>query len=171
MREIEIKILEIDLPSTISKLEKLGAKKTFEGEMSAIYYDYEDRSLSGKGRLLRLRKKGEKSELTFKEKITQTDAKVMDELEVIVDDFDLTQAILKKLGLKEVKSAQKYRISYSIGAVHFELDTLPGIPTFLEIEAPSLDILKSYVLKLGYSMKDAKPWSGKDVLKYYDRST
>ena len=39
MKEIEVKILEIDVASIKKKLDSLGAKKVFEGELTASYYD------------------------------------------------------------------------------------------------------------------------------------
>ena len=63
----------------------------------------------------------------------------------------------------------KKRISYVLGDIRFEIDTYEGIPTFLEIEAPSEEILEEMVLKLGFSMKDTKPWNGKKVWKHYGK--
>lgn len=40
MQEIEIKILEVDVSSITQKLESWVAKKFFEGEVDASYYDF-----------------------------------------------------------------------------------------------------------------------------------
>ena len=169
MREVEVKILEINTEEVIQKLQKFGAEKTFEGPIEAFYYDFENKSLSQKDIVVRLRKRGELSELAVKEKISQKKAKIMDELEVIVSDFNSMYQILHKIGLRQVKSGKKYRVSYLLSPVHFDIDTIPGIPTFMEIEAPTLDEVKVYVEKLGYTMNDAKPWSGKDLLRHYKK--
>lgn len=170
MQEIEVKILEIDAPSITRKLESWGAKKVFEGEVNASYFDFSNGRLKDSNIFLRLRKKGSTVELTLKEKVEQEEAKIMQEYEVNLTNFETMQKILYGLGLKEIKNARKYRVSYLLDQVHFELDTLPGIPTFLEIEAPTLQGVQEYVQKLGFSWKDAKPWSGGDVLKYYEKN-
>ena len=53
---------------------------------------------------------------------------------------------------------------------HFDFDTYPHIPTFLEIEAPSKEKIKKYVKLFGYSMKEALPWSTKELFDYYGLS-
>jgi hypothetical protein len=45
MEEIEVKILEVNRKELEKKLIKLGAKKTFEGEISATFFDFKDRSI------------------------------------------------------------------------------------------------------------------------------
>ena len=119
--------------------------------------------------MLRLRKNPEEILLTFKEKISDKKIKVWKELEIKPDNFELLREILKEIGMKESKNYRKNRVSYAIGKVKFELDSMPGIPTFLEIEAPTQEKVKKFVEKLGFSMSDAKPWTGKDVLKYYGK--
>ena len=172
MMEIEVKILEIDVASVKQKLDSFGAKKIFEGEITASYYDFSNRKLRNEDLVLRLRKKSGKEqtvELTLKEKLSQVEAKIMEEYEVNVTDFEATQKILYGLGLREVKTARKQRVSYLLDDVHFDLDTFPGIPTFLEIESSTLELVQKYVTKLGFSMKEVKPWSGGDLLRYYEK--
>lgn len=170
MQEIEVKILGIDTPYIKQKLESWGAKKVFEGEVNASYFDFSNGRLKDHNIFLRLRKKGPTVELTLKEKVEQEEAKIMRECEVNVTNFEAMQKILYGLGLREIKVAKKHRISYLLDEAHFELDTFPGAPTFLEIEAPTIELVREYVQKLGFSMQDAKPWSGGDVLRYYEKS-
>ena len=170
MQEIEVKILEVDVSYITQKLESWGAKNVFDGEVNASYYDFSNGRLKDNNRFLRLRKKGSTVELTLKEKVEHEEAKIMQEYEVNVTDFEIMQKILYGLGLLEIKVARKHRTSYLLDEVHFELDTFPGIPTFLEIEASNMERVREYVQKLGYSMQDAKPWSGGDVLKYYEKN-
>lgn len=169
MQEIEVKILEVDTSYVTQKLESWGAKNVFDGEVNASYYDFSNGRLKDNNRFLRLRKKGSTVELTLKEKVEHEEAKIMQEYEVNVTDFEIMQKILYGLGLLEIKVARKHRTSYLLEEVHFELDTFPGIPTFLEIEASNMERVREYVLKLGYSMQDAKPWSGGDVLRHYEK--
>lgn len=169
MQEIEVKILEIDEEDVIEKLEKMGAKRVFEGDVETSYFDFDNRTLLLNSKVLRLRKIGEKTELTFKQRISNEEAKVMNELEVEVDDLESMRKILEELGLTEFRLARKHRITYVLGEIHFELDTFEELPTFLEIEAPSVGEIKKFVGKLGFTMKDARSWSGMDVLRYYGK--
>jgi adenylate cyclase class 2 len=168
MKEIEVKILEINVPEVVKRLEALGAKKVLDTVQEIIIYDNAEGTLS-KGQLLRLRKNGEVIELTYKKRISKEGTKISDEKEVHVSDFETTRKILQGIGLKEVRKTTKHRISYHLHGVGFEIDTYPGIPTFLEIETEDEKLLEEYVKKLGFTMKDAKPWTGKDVFKHYGK--
>ncbi|MFQ5620300.1 MAG: CYTH domain-containing protein, partial [Candidatus Nanoarchaeia archaeon] len=68
MREVEGKILEIDREVVIKKLEALGAKKIFEGELRAFYYDFPDGSIRKRHHHARLRKENDKVFLVYKVK-------------------------------------------------------------------------------------------------------
>lgn len=167
MEEIEIKILEINKDEVVKKLEKLGAKKIFDGDMCAVRFDYPNNEFEKQGKLIRLRKKAKKVELTYKERIPNSKAKSMQEFGVFVSSFEGMEEILKGIGFVEHGKIEKNRITYKLGDVHFEIDTMSGIPTFLEIEAPILDLISFYVKKLGFQENQVKPWSVKDVIEYY----
>ena len=167
MKEIEVKILNINVAQVTQRIGELGAIKVFEGEVTSQYFDFPDRRITLADKVLRLRRKGEITELTLKRKESHKEAKIMREYEVVVSDFEATRKIMGLMGLQAYKIADKHRASYHLGSIHFELDTLPGIPTFLEIEAQTLERLREYVAKLGFSMKDTVPWSWCEVLKFY----
>jgi len=169
MREIEVKFLEVNVDGLVRRLFELGAKRQFEGEIEAWYFDHDDSRLSGEKKSLRLRRKGDIGELTLKVEAGKGRGKEMDEYEVQFSNYGEMRQILERMGLKETRSMAKRRVSYSIGAVHFEFDTIPGIPTFLEIEAQEYGLIEQYASLLGLSMKDAKPWSGRDVLRHYNK--
>ena len=117
--------------------------------------------------MLRLRKRDGKFELGFKNLVSKEKAKIMEEFQVTVDDFDAMKDVFLNLGLKVILKIAKHRISYILDGVHFEIDTFEGIPALLEIEASNLKVIGKYVKKLGFSMKDAKPWSTDDVINHY----
>ncbi len=162
MKEIEVKILEIDVDSVIEKLKSLGAEKEKEVDILAFHYDVD-------GVSLRLRKVGDKVEFTSKKDIESENAKIREELEVEVDDFEKMSEILESIGFIEKIELRKKRISYVLEDVRFEIDTYEGIPTFLEIEVPNEEKLFEMVSKLGFSVSDTKPWSWKKVLKHYGK--
>ena len=89
MKEIEVKILDINPEEIRNKLLDLGAKRISKNKYSTIIFDFEDRRIRKSGELLRLRKAGDKIELTYKIRDEKdTDFKVMEELETTTGDFD-----------------------------------------------------------------------------------
>jgi len=95
MIETEVEIIEIDKEKVISKLLSLGAKKVFEGELSSVYLDTENKTLQNNKRRLRLRKKGQKIVLTFKKRLKWDEVRTAEEKEVEVDNFDNTISLLE----------------------------------------------------------------------------
>ncbi len=167
MKEIEVKILEIDKGALEKKLRALGAKKVFDGPVDVRLYDTPRGELNKRGIVVRLRKKGEGGEFTIKTDHGRTArAKSALEYETWVD-FTAMQKILSVLGFTECFRMKKHRIEYALGKVHFEIDKVPGIPWFLEIEAPSEKQISLWVKKLGYAQKDTKNWWWHEVLEHY----
>jgi adenylate cyclase class 2 len=169
MEEIEVKVLEIDKEKVVKKLLDLGAEKVFEGDIYALTYDFEDEYLTKSNSLIRLRKKGEKVFLTYKKGISTEGAKIMKELESEVGDFDDMNEMLNELNLKPIKEYKKKRTTYKLGDVLFEIDEYKGIPAYLEIEAPSVDVINKYIDKLGIDKNKVKSWTGKELLEHYNK--
>ncbi len=172
MKEIEVKILEIDVEETVRKIEQLGGVKTYDGEVITTYYDSQNKlqnNLDYQGRVLRLRRKDDRTEITYKEKLSDGQFKSMNEFETTIGDFKTMDTILWGIGFKPYRELTKRRISYSIGDVHFDIDTYNEFPTFLEIEAKTGNLVEEWVLKLGYTMNEAKPWTTRDVFKHYGK--
>jgi predicted adenylyl cyclase CyaB len=171
MAEVEVKFLDIDRQAMVARLVRLGARKVFDGEIYSENFDFSDRRIAKGGSVLRLRKKSEGknafAELTIKTKLSKRKAKISDETEFIVLDYGRARRALLSFGLRPVVTTRKHRLSFSLGEAHFEFDKVAGIPLFLEIESDSLSRLRKHVEKMGLSMKDAKPWSMRDVLRYY----
>ncbi|MCB9359209.1 CYTH domain-containing protein [Candidatus Woesearchaeota archaeon] len=169
MEEVEVKILDIDKKKIERKLLELGAEKVFEGKVDAVYFD--DGSL-GKGKTLRLRKLGDKVQLTYKENISRTIVKRVKEEETYLDDFDEALREFKALGFKMKRRIKKTRITYKLKdakkVVTFEIDKFSSIPYFLEIESEEKLIFK-YAKLLGFKRSQLKPWTGKDVFKHYGK--
>ncbi len=167
MQEVEVKFLEINTKEIIGKLKSLNAKKVFEGEIKAIFFDFPVDPLSKKQILVRLRKKGEKTELTIKETKDNKSVKIADETEVYTSNYKKTLKILNLLGLKELEHRPaKHRISYQLEDIHFEIDTFEGVPTFLEIEVDAVEKIEKAVSLIGLNIKDAKNWNGRKLLDY-----
>jgi len=171
MKEIEVKILEINRKKVEKTLTNLGAKKILDNDIQTIFFDFQDGKIIKAKDVLRLRKEDSKVELTYKKvRATQT-AKEAEEYSVDVSSLEEMQKILENLGLFETENMLKHRISYKLDNVRFDLDRYLGnysfIPEFMEIEANNTDLINQYAELLGFKSKDCLPWSTYDVIKYY----
>jgi adenylate cyclase, class 2 len=170
-KEIEVKILGIERSAIEKKLIALGAVKIFDDEITAFYYDFPDKSIRRRAETLRLREEGMKSVLTLKKDFGSTAAKIREEHEVEVSDFEKMKYLLENIGLRTWAEMKKHRTSYELGEVHFEIDTyqdaLGYIPVFLEIEGSDIDTVYAYAELLGFSKDDCRPWDIIQVSAYY----
>jgi predicted adenylyl cyclase CyaB len=174
MREMEVKVLDIDRAACEQTLRRLHAEKIFDGILQTRFYDYPNHTIKEHSNLMRLRTDGATAVMTFKKHPhTNKDqtVKVREEYEVTVSDFETAHQILLALGLSCTLAIRKRRTSYRLPSAEVEidehLDDFAYIPVFMEIEAKTephlLDTLKAF----GYATKDAKPWSFFDVADYY----
>jgi len=168
MQEIEVKVLEVNVSEITSRLEALGAVRKKEVQIRALYFDTPTRDLLERREILRLRQKGQKIELCHKKPLAQgEDVKAMQETETYVTDFEATQKILLLAGFEVIREEEKTRVSYKLPDASFELDTLPNIPTYLEIEAQSRERLLELLTALGIPQEKALPWNGAQVQAHY----
>ncbi len=140
--EVEAKFFVADLPAFKKKLVELGAhlEKARAHEQN-ICYDNPWQGLQRAGKLLRLRKDGE-NRLTFKGsplEDVQSEAKVREEIEVMVEDFDLVAKILSRLGFEASIQYEKYRTRYHLNGVEVALDEMP-FGDFVELEGDDAGI-------------------------------
>jgi len=171
LREIEVKILEINKNELEKKLLSLGAKKVFDDIIEAHFFDFKDKSIKKARSSFRLRKYGCKAVITFKKFVPAKNVKARDEFEVEVSHFDTAKRIIDCLGLQEWGYLKKKRTSYSLPGVRFEFDKYLGrlsfVPGFIEIEAKNSKILYRYAKLLGFGKKDCKPWNTYQIMDYY----
>ena len=85
---------------------------------------------------IRLRTNGTKTTLTIK-KIESDKIDGTKELEIVVDDFETTNELLKELGYSPKGFQENKRIKYDLNGVEIDIDSWPKIPTYLEIEGKS----------------------------------
>ena len=171
MKEIEVKILNVDKKKITQVISGFGAEKIFDGEIRTTFFDFGDSRMSKAKNVLRLRKSAKRTLLTFKTILSKEAAKEADEYEVEVSDFQTMKKILEALGLSTSGNIQKHRTSYRLNNVHFDIDRLEKelsyVPTYMEIEAENIDLIYKYAELLGYSAKNCLPWSTEDVINYY----
>jgi len=174
MKEVEVKIIEIDRGKVEAKLRELGATKTLDDDMDTIFFDFPGNPISKAKNLLRLRRIGDKTALTFKKFVESDTAKVRVEYEVSVSDFETANSILQSLGLITTLRMEKHRTSYRLGkeaSVEVDIDKYSGeyshIPTLLEIEGADITTVHEQAKMLGYEPDRCKSWTTFDLIDYY----
>lgn len=159
--EVEVKFLVSDLKPVRERLALAGAQlvnpRVFERN---VRFDTIDEALLGRQELLRLRH-DTRIRLTFKglapEDVT-SEAKVREEIELEVGDFDRMALILERLGFVPVQVYEKYRETYHWRDVEIVLDEMP-YGHFVELEGPE-ESLKEMAASLGLE------WSRRVLANY-----
>ena len=142
--EYEIKILDINKDKVEKSLLELGFNKQEPQNFRRYVYDHED---SSRGSWYRLRTDGNKTTIAYKSfKKDAIDG--VQELEIIVDNFENAHEILLLLGLKETSYQENHRQRYLLDDVVVSIDEWPLIPTYLEIEENTIEQVKKYLSKL-----------------------
>lgn len=165
-KEIELKIIEIDIPTIVAKLKALGGTTEGRKLIKDIKFDFPDNRIKEKDDLFRLRQLGEKTFLTYKYYLDKSEMLIAEEIEVEVADKDGVEKIVNLLGFKEVARREKWRTTYRFENVIVEIDEFDTIPPFLEIEGEP-DAIREMVEKLGYTMDDTSAFGNTKLLKKY----
>jgi len=148
--EIEVKFLVDDLAAVRRRLLALGASlhkaRVYERN---IRFDNPWDGLRLQGKLLRLRQ-DTTTRLTYKgEPPTSVDseARVREELETEVGDFQTTLQLLRRVGFEPKQVYEKYRETFHFGQVEIMLDELP-FGDFVELEGDD-DAIQAAAAALG----------------------
>jgi predicted adenylyl cyclase CyaB len=169
MTEIELKFIDIDAAAIEARLVELGAEKVFDGAMQATMYDFPGNPLYAEGSLVRLRSHDNETEFVFKKRIPSETTKSFKESQVLVSDRAIMHDILLNLGMVvRLEGMNSHRTSYALGNAHYELDTIEGLPTYLEVEVHDESELKAAIEPLGLRIEDGKAWSRGQVQEYYE---
>lgn len=165
MNEIELKFLDIDVDEIKFKIESLGAILKYDIEIESFSFLADDfHGSDSNKKYLRVRKIGSDVVLTYKDPATDSKMTSRNEIEIKVDDYEKAILLIEKLGFTKGEVFRKHRIHYEFDTVHFELDTLENIPTYLEIETQTEDEMKSICEKLGLDMTMGKKGTIVEIL-------
>lgn len=163
MKELETRVVDIDVEKVRETLINLGAEKVKEEYQINNIYDFEDnRLLNAKG-YARIRITDDRLNnkevvyMTTKKMLSQGTFKVMEENETIVQDKEAAAKIYNSLGLILKESIRKYRESYKLmgSLVEIDINDKSFCPfPYLEIETTSEERLKEILALLGYGIED-----------------
>lgn len=158
--EFEGKILDIDPDNTEQLIVDTSDHKLGERFMRRYVYDI---TPGDKSKWIRLRESGDDITLTVKQ-ITSDAIDGTHEIEVSVDDFAATNALLGMLGFTAKSYQETKRTSFILDGAQVEIDSWPRIPPYLEIEAGSEDEVIRVAQLLGYNETDL---TGENTIKIY----
>lgn len=116
---------------------------------------------------IRLRKTNKKTTLTVKHILADNDTSLqqMMETEMEVPSIKEANDFLQALGYSHKSYQEKRRISYILDNHEIDIDTWPGLPTYMEIEGESEEDLNKILNLLGYSMKDTVSCTVDEIYK------
>jgi adenylate cyclase, class 2 len=125
------------------KLRELGAARVSDVLELNRFFDARDDALRTSGRGLRLRTNSNLDSkqvihiITYKGPRQPGPLKRREEIEVAVDDPDAATALLESLGFALALTFEKRRETWKLDECKIELDELPHLGRYLEIEGPA----------------------------------
>src|SRR3954463_8648792 len=140
--EIEAKMRLADPSAARQALRRLEGLRVGEIFETNVFLDTPDRRLLNSGSGLRLRRNHhvdsgrDELVITHKGPLQRGELKSRPETEVTVDDFDQALALLDQLGYRPDLRFEKHRESWKLDGCKIELDELPHLGHFIEIEGP-----------------------------------
>lgn len=135
MIEVESKYWSPGNSAVVAALNKLGAKKLSDLTMEDVYFGHPYKDFGKTDEAIRLRKKEDGAELTYKgPRMKATSAKAREEITVKVEDPLSVQRILERLGFKETYTVTKKRSAYQLDKLRVEVDLVDGLGEFVELE-------------------------------------
>ena len=135
--ETEAKIRVADHEPLQARLIQLGAQPQGQQLEVNMYFDTADERLRQGDTALRLRCTDKKNVLTYKGPQTQSRYKQRLEVQTTVAEAQAMQAILQQLGFRQSLLFEKRRDSWLLNNCRVELDELPLLGSFVEVEGPS----------------------------------
>lgn len=153
--EIEAKFLNADHNTLRLKLKQVGAELIQPRRlMRRKNYDFANMRLGKKHRgWVRLRDEGDKTTLSYKQ--LNDSLHGTQEVNLTVESFDKSDALLAAIGLGVKQSQETKRESWKLGKVEIELDEWPWIKPFAEIEGPDETTVRQVAAKLGLDWPSA----------------
>ena len=152
--ELEAKLQVNNHQVLRDRLKELRAKCQGEQLEINIYFDTTEGELLKGDRALRLRCVGEAMVLTYKGPPEHSKYKQRQEIQTSVADAEAVQSLLGELGFAQSLVFEKRRQSWLLDECRVELDSLPLLGDFVEVEGPSEAAIGQVLAKLGLEEAD-----------------
>ena len=174
MKEIETRIIDIDVQEMRRKLLSIDAVKVKQENQINNIYDFSDKRLLNNKGYARIRTvqdgltNSTLHYITTKKLISQEKYKIMDEHESEIKDEAAAKGIFEALGLNLIQSIKKYRESYRYKNTLIEIDInekeFCPFP-YIEIEGEDEYEIIEVIGLLGYSLEDTTSKTIYEILK------
>ncbi len=160
--EIEAQFLDIDKDDIRSKLKKIGAEldKPEVLMRRVVFY-------TGEHSFARVRDEGNKIVMTYKNVGDDHSILGTKEVNIEVNDYEDAILFLKGCGLKIKACQETKREIWRFGEVEICIDTWPWLPTFMEVEGPTEELVWKTADKLGFKKTQAKFGSVDTTYRHY----
>jgi predicted adenylyl cyclase CyaB len=132
MIEEELKIALPEIESVMRRLIEIGATRTGQIKEIDTYFDSRQNSMSGEGKMLRLREDGKRAILAYRD--LKSLGPLRKGIELEVSDFKRMVDVFASLGFVQVGRVEKIRQRFSYERVAINLDNLPFMGYFLDIQ-------------------------------------
>ena len=121
---------------------------------------------------IRVRQTNDKTTIAVKHILADNGTKFQQMLETEIEVASLNEAnnLLEALGYMYKSYQEKERVTYILDEYELDIDTWPGIPTYVEVEGTSEKELDKLLKKLGYSFKDTISCTADEVYERYGLS-
>lgn len=133
-KEIKFRILEGDKEEILRTLKEFSKYEGKEKQVD-IYFSHPQKDYAVTDEALRLRKSGERVELTYKGPKFGQMTKSREELSVDISSLEMGRLILERLGFNPRFTVEKERENFSYKNLIISVDTVSGLGLFLEVEA------------------------------------
>ncbi|MGQ9759231.1 MAG: class IV adenylate cyclase [Candidatus Methanomethylicaceae archaeon] len=131
-KEVEVKAeVGRDLSGRILEVGGSFVREVFQED---LYFRHPCRDFVERDEALRLRSEGGKCMLTFKGRRVGGEAKMREEVEVVVSDAAGVTTLLERLGFERAFVIRKRRKEFLLGGLLVALDDVEGLGKFVEIE-------------------------------------
>jgi len=145
-KETEVRFLEINKNELITSALQLGAEDFGEQVLEEVIFNWNTSGVRDR-RFIRIRKKGDEVTMTYKEHALNPEDGA-EEIDVKIDDLERGVEFLEKLGYPPFRRQQKKRHALRLEKVFLDIDTWPKIPTYVELEGPTMESLQDAAVKL-----------------------
>jgi adenylate cyclase class 2 len=152
--ETEVKFLNVNFDELRERLKAAGA--LCEQPMRLMRrVVIEPPELAARDAFVRIRDEGDKVTLTYKQFHDYDTISGVEEVEVVVSDFDDTIEIFKQAGLAYKSFQETRRETWKLGDVEVVLDEWPWLDPYIEIEGPNEKEVRRTADLLGFSWQHA----------------
>lgn len=152
--EIEAKFTNVDHEDIRARLAALGAfcEQPLRLMRRVVFHSA---AMETKNGFLRIRDEGHQVTMTYKQFDGSGTIHGVKEVETTVGDFDAAITICEQAGMVKESYQETRRETWRLGEAEIVLDEWPWIDPFIEIEAPTEEIVKLTAHRLGFDFDDA----------------